>query len=101
MIRPGGYAIIVDPEAPTIEFDTVTCNHCQQVVRVKAGSAMTVYYMRNAAGVLVEEAGAFCRLCMAPICLNCHARGVCVPWEKQMEAMEARDRFLRSAGIST
>lgn len=35
------------------------------------------------------EAGAFCRTCMAPVCLPCHAMGTCLPWERQMEILEA------------
>lgn len=102
MPKSTGYGIVFDPDAKgPFEFDTITCNHCQQIVRIKPGSAATVYYVRDAAsGMLVEDAGAFCRVCMAPICLNCHDSGGCTPWEKKMEEMEARGRFLKSVGLS-
>ena len=101
MKQPTGYGIIVDPDASSpFEFDTITCNHCQQIVRTKARSAATIYYVRNEVGALVEEAGAFCRVCMSPICLNCHDVGTCTPWERKMEEAEAKFRFLRSAGLA-
>lgn len=96
-----GYATIVDPDQPFFERDTITCFHCQQVVFIKPGTASTVYLIWDpVANVWREEPGAGCRVCMRPICLPCYVAGGCTPWEKQMEAAEARDRFLRSAGLT-
>lgn len=97
--RATGYAYVVDPDGPRLEFDTVTCAHCQQVVRVKAGTAATVYFVRRPTGELAEEGGAFCRVCMRAICLNCHETGRCTPWERRMERSESRDRLRRAAGV--
>jgi hypothetical protein len=96
-----GYALVVEPGVPTREWDTVTCSHCQRVVFTKPGSASTVYLLPKAGqpGQFREEPGAFCRVCMKPVCLACDRHGGCTPWERRMERMEARDRFLRAVGV--
>lgn len=89
MLRPQGYGIITDPDARggvAIEFDTFTCKHCQRVTIVRPGESAT-------------NCGGWCGSCAAPICGVCADLGVCTPWEKQMEKMEARDRLLRSVGL--
>jgi hypothetical protein len=93
----GGYFQIVGPGA--CEADTITCRHCQHIVAVKPGSATTVYLIPHRDGRWTEEPGAFCRSCMGPICLRCHDAGTCTPFERKLEAMEARGRFLRSIGL--
>lgn len=103
MRRPGGYLVITDPDAPgglDLERDTITCSHCQRIVEVKPGTGATVYLIprlsiNGVAQPYHEEMGAFCRLCMKPVCLECHGIGTCTPWEKQMEAIEAKFRFRR------
>jgi len=76
------------------------CFHCQQVIFVKPHTASTVYLIYDrVARRWQEEPGAFCRICMRPVCLACHAHGGCVPWERQLELSESRDRFRRSVGI--
>ncbi len=84
MRRPQGYAIIVDPYADTIECDTFTCCHCNKIVPVPPAPAPMV--------------GGFCRLCMLNVCDECSDKG-CTPFEKKLEAMEAKDRSLRSMGF--
>ena len=99
MRTPTGYATIVEPGRPLVERDTCTCGHCQRIIFTKAGTASTVYLIldRRTLG-WTEEAGAFCRVCMRPVCLACHAQGRCTPWERRLEASEARDRLRRSVG---
>lgn len=81
MTQPKGYMVIVDPAMPApVEFDTITCAHCNRVVRVK------------------KDPGGFCRVCMRALCGPCADLGKCTPFEKKLEAWEARDRFLRSVG---
>lgn len=105
MRRAHGYATIVEPGRPTVEIDTLQCGHCQRIVFTKAGTAATVYLLpispvtTETVGHYQEEPGAFCRVCMRPICLPCHDLGRCHPWEQQIEAAESRERFLQSAGI--
>jgi len=102
MLKAGGYAIAVDPDAKggtLFERDTITCKHCQRIVFTKPGSASTVYLFPQRQGPDKEEPGAFCRVCMSPICLACCAVGTCTPWERRMEKIEARDRMLRSVGL--
>lgn len=83
MRRPGGYAIWVDPTMPTKECDTFTCKHCNAVVVVEARCKP-------------EEAGGYCRMCMAPVCPAC-ADKPCTPFEKKLDAIERRDRLCRAA----
>jgi hypothetical protein len=101
-----GYSIVTAPDIdrPVAEYDNVSCGHCQKVIFVKAGSACTIYLIpvldhESRAWRWTEEAGAFCRVCMRPICLTCHDQGRCRTWERQIEASEARERFLQAAGI--
>lgn len=99
MRRPTGFATIIDPDRPPIERDTTTCNHCGCVIFTKPNSAATVYLILDRRTLhWQEEAGAFCRVCMRPVCLSCHDHGTCRPWEKALEAAEARDRLRRSVG---
>lgn len=91
MRRAGGYAIWVDPDRPTIERDTFTCCHCNSVVHVVPGQDPTL------------ENG-FCMKCMKHTCRACADKPDCVPYEKQMEALERditnrvnRDRALERA----
>lgn len=88
MRRPLGYAQIVDPDRPLLERDTITCGHCSAIVFVKPGSASTVYVIPHRDGRTTEEAGAFCRVCMRPVCLRCHDHGTCRPLERWLEQQE-------------
>jgi hypothetical protein len=97
--RPQGYATIVSPDAPMIERDSCQCGHCSGVVLVKPGTGATVYVFPQVNGPDKEEPGAFCRRCMRPVCLTCHAKGRCVPFEKMIDRLEARGRMLRAAGV--
>lgn len=97
MLRPKGYATITDPADPVVEYDTCNCGHCQRIIFTKPGSAQTVYLFIRQHEVK-EEMGAFCRVCMRPVCLQCHDMGTCTPWERQIEQMEARRRFLEAVG---
>ncbi len=82
MSQPHGYMVILDPSAPTPvkEWDTITCCHCQQIVRVKA------------------DPGGFCLRCMKGICGTCADKD-CTPFEKWLEAQEERARFRRQLGV--
>ena len=84
--RSRGYARIFDPAlARPIEMDTTRCNHCGAIVHMhdRQGRALS--------GVLVH-----CHGCDRPICIRCAETPKCVPLEKRIEAMEARDRFRRA-----
>jgi hypothetical protein len=100
MRTPTGYATIVDPDAPLFEWDTCTCGHCQRVIFTKPGTASTIYLIVDRTTLQWrEEPGAFCRRCMRPVCLACHAHGGCRTWEKLLERSERRHAFLRSVGL--
>lgn len=84
MLREGGYACIAEPTG-TREASTFTCYHCNKVVHVKAKSNP-------------DDFGSMCRLCMKMVCPTCANLG-CTPFEKKIEALEKRDRALRSYGL--
>lgn len=88
MLRPGGYAQILDPDAPLVERDTCSCGHCNKVIFTKPGSASTTYLIQHRDGRWTEEAGAFCRVCMRPVCLRCHDLGSCLPLERWLDQQE-------------
>ena len=85
MRNPQGYAIVVDPEGPPKEADTVTCSHCQRLVFVGGYVDPT-------------ELGGFCRMCMKHICGPCADKGACVPFEKKLEEFERKARFHQAVG---
>jgi hypothetical protein len=84
MRRPGGYAIVTEPGAADVERDTFTCAHCNCVVFVAPRQDPSTM-------------GGFCRMCMAHLCGPCADAGRCSPFEKKLDAMERRDRLIRSA----
>jgi hypothetical protein len=99
MRNPQGYAVITAPDE-IVEHDTITCGHCNKIVRVKAGTGATVYIIPTFNGPPKEEAGAFCRQCMRAICLPCCDIGVCTPLMKRIEAMEDKGRRLKAMGVA-
>ena len=98
MRKPQGQAVLVGPstvgDTPVgpkplqseSACDTFTCGHCQRVVHVMARSDPA-------------DSGGLCKCCMRLICPPCVEKGTCTPWEKAMEAAEARQDALRSYGV--
>lgn len=84
--RSGGSLIITDPDAPTVEMDTVTCCHCNTIVLVGPRQDPA-------------DAGGFCRLCMKHTCGPCADLGTCTPFEAKLEKMEGRKVFLRGVEL--
>lgn len=72
-------ALVTKRDGKTHEVDTVTCSHCNAIHRVTR-----------------DDPGGFCRLCMRPTCTRCGMRGACMPFERRLEKLEARDRFRRT-----
>ena len=92
MLRPDGYITIVSA-GPLVEYDTIRCCHCGGVIKVKPGTASTVYLLYNAhTGRHDEALGAGCWHCQQPVCLPCHAKGVCLPLERWLTQMERGTR---------
>ena len=85
-LRPQGHVTITDPNAPTIELDTMTCGHCQKVTEIGPGQRP-------------EDIGGLCKVCMSLICGPCVDKGICDPFEKKLERIEASDIFRRQAGL--
>jgi hypothetical protein len=46
-----------------------------------------------------DQLGGRCFQCDAMLCRVCAASGECTPFERKLERLEARDRFLRQAGL--
>lgn len=101
MLRPGGYAVIVNPDrgevrldgdrvlpatADVVEMDTFRCGHCGAIRHVRARERP-------------EDIGGLCRQCMKAICPRCLQSGRCDPLEKKLDCAEARDRALKSYGL--
>ena len=80
MRNPQGYALWSGDTKDTKERDTITCCHCNCVVPVDP----------------VNLNIGFCRMCMDHICLPCADKGICSPFERQLEKMESRARLLKS-----
>jgi hypothetical protein len=100
MRNPTGYAQVVDPDRPVVERDTCSCGHCGRVIFTKPHTVSTVYLVLNRQTLQWEEVpGAFCRVCMRPVCLACDAHGRCTPWERRLAESEARDRLRRAATL--
>lgn len=75
MRRPHGYAICVGDEGPPLEWDTITCCHCQRIVHMSPNST---------------DSGGWCFRCGDGVCGPCADHGVCLPWEKQLELIERK-----------
>lgn len=89
MRRAQGYATITEPARRLVEYDTAQCGHCQRILFTKPGTASTIYLIPlGTPGQFRLEPGAFCRVCMRPVCLPCHADGRCTPWERRLELAE-------------
>lgn len=86
MRNPGGYAFVTEAGRVVKERDTFTCAHCNRCVFVQPGTP-------------ASDCGGFCRQCMKLLCGGCADKGVCTPFEKELEKEEARFRFLKSAGL--
>jgi hypothetical protein len=97
-----GVAIVASPDG-IIEIRTATCGHCQRICNVLAGGDGTGEPDPNPAPGVLERRQRpgthVCHICWRIVCDPCHAKGKCTPWEERMAKMEARDHFLRSAGI--
>ena len=99
MRNPGGYAMIVSPDAQPVNFDgfrweeirpglhesdTFTCKHCNRVVHVRAHANP-------------DEFGSMCRNCMKMVCPTCADKG-CTPFLKKIDEEEERQiRFRQNA----
>lgn len=84
MRHPHGHlAVVAEDGRVASERDVVLCAHCQRIMTVGAGTTSF----------------GWCGRCAAPVCPRCDADGRCTPFERRLEAAEARDRICRAAGI--
>ena len=89
MQKSEGVSLLVIPGAPLREQRTITCNHC---------GGIRPYTHQDVSGREVSNVF-WCDTCDARVCGSCinekrdHS---CVVWERKMEMMEARGRFIAS-----
>lgn len=100
-----GVAILCDPFGSFIEVKTVTCGHCQAIMHVSpfGDGTQDVALPPGAERVLVSpvkrEPPIVCHRCWQLICPLCHKDGRCTPFVAMWKNMEARQDFLRTAGL--
>ena len=99
MRRPGGYGHVLSCDGPSPqlkdaygreippECDSLTCGHCNTVVFVRPRERP-------------EDIGGMCYQCWSHVCPKCVEKATCRPFEKQLEAIEARAEALRSYGLA-
>lgn len=75
-----GYATLTDPAlSQPQEWDTFTCGHCWPP---------TIHNVQPFCDP--ADLGGLCKVCMRLICPKCLGEGSCTPFEKKLEAEEAR-----------
>lgn len=74
MLRPQGYATLIDPDSGMTERDTFTCAHCNMIQHVKPRAH-------------AEDIGGLCKACMGLICATC-VGGKCVPYLEKVDQLE-------------
>lgn len=96
-----GVAAIAGPFGGIFEQKTATCGHCQKICFIEAAGDGTGGVADPIPGLARRERRGtdVCHLCWRIVCGPCHALGICTPWEERLRRIEARDHFLRSAGI--
>lgn len=87
--RRKGFYLTDDPaQAP--ERETFSCGHCQHVTIVEHSQRL-------------DDLGCFCLACARPCCRTCTAKmaagGMCEPFEKKFDALEAADRLKRAVSF--
>ncbi len=98
--KPGALLITTDAYGRETVCDSYVCRHCGSPDYVPEGKR-------------IEDVTAWCHRC-GLICLRCAKQGAvlvemadgtiaelqrCIPFEKRVEYMEARDRNLREMGV--
>lgn len=85
-----GYVRVTDPAfAHARESDTITCSHCNRVVEIHD----------LATGKPKPAVVVHCHQCDRKTCVPCAETGRCTPFERKLEAMEARGRLLAAVGV--
>lgn len=80
--RAQGYATISDPRLPRVlEMDTFSCAHCNCVVHL---------HNSNGTRKPPDKIGGYCGNCSGATCNATACNGKCTPFEKVIDASEAR-----------
>jgi hypothetical protein len=85
--RALGAILISMPGQAQVEIETHTCQHCNGIVETKGP------------GVDPGKTSGWCGNCFAIICIRCATNGRCTPFERKLERVESRARFLESIGL--
>ena len=83
MLKPHGYAILIDQDKGVREFDCAKCAHCGKITHLKAFQRAT-------------DLG-WCMNCNKAICQRC-ANKPCLPEEKMIEEWEKIGNMILSGG---
>ncbi len=67
------------------EFDTVSCKHCQAVIRL----------------VKRQRQGAWCCLCNGPVCNTNRCASRCVPFFMKIDKWQRGEALSRAVGLAT
>ena len=81
-----GHLLIDDTASGGVkqEYDTVSCKHCQAVIKV----------MRK------QKSGYWCQHCSGPVCKNPECIKQCTPFFKKVEEKLRRQAMFKSMGLS-
>lgn len=92
MPQPKGYLVGTSDDTGDVvhEHETITCIHCQRIVRVAGWNHRTGKRF---------DPGGLCRRCMKMICGPCADHGRCTPFEAQLELSEKREAERRRFGL--
>lgn len=101
MLYKRGNITITDPDAPTQEYDTFLCAHCNKIITIQPSKSASVWSPPTEIAIIgatpsqqksSKRQRGFCFRCMAPVCgeKGC-AR--CIPFEAKLEAAERSKRL--------
>lgn len=82
-----GYATLTSPLGNRKEADTFTCGHCQKIIHVTYK-------------IPLDQLGGRCTICDTLICPECIKTGMCDPFEKKLQRMEAVKRYIGIGAIA-
>lgn len=96
MLKPGGYATIIDPGARQLvtEHDAITCPHCGKVEMTKAGFGNPEVLVFRADGSHYMRAAGFCRKCFQHVCPRCDGKECDNRFRRLDEQEAAAQKFI-------
>ena len=96
------YAVWTEPDGQIRERDGFTCGHCQMIVLVAPRQTLWGLLRQgdkdhcNTVNEVADSDVRKCPACQRYVCGRCAAAQRCYVWEKMIEHMESRERFVNS-----